>query len=86
MTDNDDFVEYDKQAPSFKPVKKKQRTGVIKHVRKQSQSIVHLGPGEEESEEGVECFQPIYEGDVVVGVIHKCVCGRTAELRFQYSD
>jgi len=86
MDTDDKFIEMDGVGDTFKPVKKKQRFGVIKNVRNHASGVVHLDPGAEDADDGIEFFQPIYEGELVVGVIHKCACGRTAELRFQYSD
>ena len=86
MSDNTEFIALNNQGQQFASAKKKQKTGVIKRTRNQTSGVVVIQPEMEESDDGVEFFQPIYEGDLVVGVLHKCVCGRTAELRFQYSE
>lgn len=60
--------------------------GVVKRQRLVDSQPVHLQAENQGPEEGVEFFEPIYEGDLIVGVMHKCVCGRTSELRFEYGD
>ena len=86
MNDQDDFVGMDETENQFTKQKIRQKSGVIKNARNHMNGTIHLDPLEEDQEDGVEFFQPIYEGDIIVGVIHKCICGKTAELRFQYSD
>ncbi|MEA3285984.1 MAG: hypothetical protein U9Q77_01225 [Candidatus Marinimicrobia bacterium] len=86
MMNNDEFVEMDETENQFTKQKTRQKSGVIKNVNSHMKGTIHLDPVEENQEDGVEFFQPIYEGDLIVGVIHKCNCGKIAELRFQYSD
>ncbi|MCF6238276.1 MAG: hypothetical protein L3J79_05610 [Candidatus Marinimicrobia bacterium] len=86
MIDEHDFLELDERKDQFAKRKIRQKGGVIKKARNNIQGTLHLDPMDEDSEDGVDFFQPIYEGDLIVGVIHKCICGKTAELRFQYSD
>ncbi len=85
MTTNDDFEGLEENEISFTKQKKRQRTGVIKSGRNKVKGTLHLEPTDE-TEHGIEFFQPIMEGELVVGVIHKCSCGKISELRFQYSD
>ena len=86
MIVDDEFMDLTDNQDQFKEHKVRQKRGVIKKARNQVKGTVHLEPLDEESGDGVEFFQPIYEGETVVGVIHKCSCGRASELRFQYSD
>ena len=81
-----EFKSMDQTGHEFKPAKKRQRKGVIKSDRHHLEGKLKLEPDDVEMETGVEFFQPIYEGDVVVGVIHRCSCGKTSEVRFQYGD
>ena len=85
MNTPDDFRELGHGESPFEPRLKRQKTGVIKSVRNHVKGTIQLDPLEVE-EQGVEFFQPIYEGELIVGVIHKCSCGKTSELRFQYSE
>ncbi len=86
MEKDDHFVEINDNESQFLNHRKRQKKGVIKSTRNRVKGTIHLDPREEASGEGVEFFQPIYEGDMIVGVIHKCSCGKSSELRFQYSD
>ncbi len=85
MNDHDDFKELGDHNTLFESRQKRQKTGVIKSKRSHINGLVQLDPIEE-NDGGVEFFQPIYEGELIVGVIHKCSCGKTSELRFQYSE
>jgi len=85
MNENDEFEELEEGNSPFEPRQQRQKTGVIKSSRNHVKGTVHLDPVEE-TDHGVEFFQPIYEGELIIGVIHKCSCGKTSELRFQYSD
>lgn len=60
------------------------RAGVLKTDQLKEGASVCLEPENVEEDQGVEFFQPVYDGNTVVGVIHKCACGRTSELRFEY--
>lgn len=85
MSTNDDFKSMNDEDGPFISRKPRQKTGVIKSGRNRVKGTVHLEPLDD-FEHGVEFFQPITEGDTIVGVVHKCSCGKTSELRFQYSD
>jgi len=82
----EDFSEINDDNIQFATYKKRQKSGVIKKDRNHLSGKIQLGIQTEEIEQGVEFFQAISEGDLIVGVIHKCSCGNTSELRFQYSD
>ena len=86
MAMDDDFTPMDHNNPHEKPKRRRIQSGVIKSHRKHLEGTLHLEPHEEDTESGVEFFQPIVEGDTIVGVVHRCSCGKTAELRFQYSE
>ncbi len=86
MNTDDEFVDISDNANPFPECKRRQKKGVIKNARNHMSGRIHLDPPDEESQEGVEFFQPIYEGELIVGVIHKCSCGKTSELRFQYTE
>ncbi len=86
MMNDEEFEGSEEFSEQFSPRKRRQTSGVIKSGRNHVKGIVHLDPGNEDQEGGVEFFQPIYEGDTIVGVMHKCACGKTSELRFQYTD
>ena len=70
------------------PSKRRQVTklGVIKKSRHKEQGVFVMEPNLEDHDDGVEFFQPVYEGEVVVGMIHKCSCGKTSEVRFEYDN
>ena len=86
MNNDESYQEMEQSDFVRKRAKKKQKTGVIKHSQNEVTGKVQIDPHEMDTDHGVEFFQPIMEGDLVVGVIHKCSCGKTSELRFQYSD
>jgi len=85
MRIEDEYEDLNEHRSQFINHGKRQKTGVIKSSRNNVKGILHI-EAPEETEQGVEFFQPIKEGDLIVGVIHKCSCGKTSELRFQYSD
>ncbi len=86
MSTDDDFKSMNEDETPFESRKNRQKAGVIKSNRNQVKGTLHLDPQEEDLDHGIEFFQPITEGDQIVGVIHKCSCGKTSELRFTYSD
>ena len=86
MNRDADFIGLDKQGNTFRKQKKILHNRVIKSDRNQISGTLHLQPPAADLDDGVEFFQPIYEGDLIIGVIHKCSCGKTSELRFEYSD
>lgn len=83
---DEDFKNMNVEDGQFLARKIRQKTGVIKSKRNHVNGTLHLDPQEEDSGHGIEFFQPITEGDVIIGVVHKCSCGKTSELKFQYSD
>ncbi len=85
MSKEDEFLDIADNQDQFTAHKKRQKKGVIKSGQNHVKGTLLLEPKDEDGGDGVEFFQPIYEGDLIVGVIHKCTCGKTAELRFQYS-
>ncbi len=86
MQTNDKFMETDVSKPQVSINRRTHAKGVIKYNHNRVSGIIHLDPEDEDHGHGVEFFQPITEGDLIVGVIHKCACGKTSELSFQYSD
>ena len=86
MSSDQDFKPLERNASGLSSPKRRVKLGVIKGSKSHISGTIHLHPPLEETEEGVEFFQPIYDGDTIVGVLHKCSCGKTAEIRFQYTD
>lgn len=86
MDEKNGFIPVDGDKAEISPRKQRQKAGVIKKSRNQITGVRQLDPPDEHDDQGVEFFQPIYEGELIIGVIHKCSCGKTSELRFQYSD
>ena len=86
METDEEFNDLNEDNFQFTPYIKRQKTGVIKKERNHASGKLHLDVSVEEIEHGVEFFQAITEDDLIVGVIHKCSCGKTSELRFQYSE
>ena len=70
MRTEDEFEGLEENEEQFIPQKRRQKTGVIKNNRNKVKGTLHLDP-QEEREHGVEFFQPITEGDQIVGVLHK---------------
>mgnify|MGYP007123672947 CR=1 FL=1 len=86
MKTNEKFIETDVTQSHSISHSRNQGKGVLKNKHNRISGMVHLNPQDEDLGHGVEFFQPITEGDLIVGVIHKCACGKTSELSFQYSD
>ena len=82
---DDEFKDLEDEIAPFAHTQKRQKTGVIKSGRNKVKGMLRLEP-QEEGQHGIEFFQPIMEGELIIGVIHKCSCGKTSELRFQYSE
>ena len=86
MSKDQDFTPLNLGKDKTEVKHRRYKSGVIKSGEKHVEGSVRIVPQIEETEAGVEFFQPIYEGDIIIGVLHKCSCGRTAEVRFQYED
>lgn len=86
MSKDQEFTPMEKGATNLGTKKSRQKAGVIKSRAKHVDGTIHLKPQIEDTDVGVEFFQPILEGETIVGVLHKCSCGKTAEVRFQYAD
>ncbi len=57
---------------------------LIKSGRHRDVGTIVLDPGAQEESDGIEFFQPVMESEKIVGIVHKCSCGKTSEVRFEY--
>jgi len=81
----------------FKPIETKDAALLSKQVKKRpiiikgpavklEEPVKVVSPETSSVKQGEGYFQPIIEGDQIVGVIHVCTCGRRSELRFEFED
>lgn len=62
------------------------KKGILKSKRHIDAGTLHIVPKENHQEQDVEYFQPVYHGDQVIGIIHKCACERVSEIHFEYES
>ncbi len=85
MQNDDQFLAMQDNDLQFSKSVDHPKSGVIKHDRNRVSGTIHLTVPEENLDEGVEYFEPIYDGEVIVGVTHRCHCGKISKLRFEYA-
>ncbi len=86
MQKDGEFLAMQDDNSQFSKGVKHQKSGVIKQGRSHVSDTIHLQVSEESMDEGVEFFQPIYDGELIVGVTHRCLCGKISKLRFEYPN
>ena len=86
MQEDDQFLAMQDNDSQFSKRVSHQKSGVIKQDRSRLSGTIHLPVSKQNMDEGVEYFEPIYDGELIVGVTHRCHCGKISKLRFEYGN
>jgi len=86
MNSKSEYVPADLEKSGETKHKGRFKKGILKSNRYKNVGKIHLTPLQADENNEIEYFQPVYHGDQVIGIIHKCTCERVSEIHFEYDS
>lgn len=86
MSSNSEYSPMDLENPNPEKPRLKIKSGILKSGKHIDAGTIRLDPKKHDENNDIEYFQPVYHGEQVIGIIHKCTCERVSEIHFEYDS